>query len=109
LTYERGEVFLAELPRIGHKPVVIVSARAVNLALADVIAARVTSVERERSLPTYAALDPGDVEGLPLPSYVVCHDLWTLPKGRLVKSLGILPPNRLVDVERGLKAALDLT
>ncbi len=96
--YERGAVWTARLPGIGLKPVVIVSDRAVTLALHPIVA-RITSVERERAIPTAVAIEPGEVEGLPERSYVLCHDLVTLNDGDLVKRLGVLPTQRLLDIE----------
>jgi mRNA-degrading endonuclease toxin of MazEF toxin-antitoxin module len=99
--YERGAVWTARLPGIGLKPVVIVSDRAVTLALHPIVA-RVTSVERERAVPTAVAIEPGEVEGLQERSYVLCHDLVTLNDGDLVERLGVLSTQRLLDIESRL-------
>ncbi len=99
--YERGAVWTARLPDIGLKPVVIVSDRAVTLALHPIVA-RVTSVERERAVPTAVAIEPGEVDGLPERSYVLCHDLVTLNDGDLVKRLGIISTQRLLEIENRL-------
>ena len=56
--YERGAVWTARLPGVGPKPVVIVSDRAVTLALHPIVA-RVTSVERQRAIPTAVATRTG--------------------------------------------------
>lgn len=108
MIFRRGDVWLAELPSVGRKPVVVVSWNAINRALDAVIVARVTSVERERRLPTFVSLDPGDVPGLPRRSYVICHDLFTLSKELLVERLGGVPLQRLLEIETSLKSALDL-
>lgn len=99
--YERGAVWTARLPDIGLKPVVIVSDRAVTLALHPIVA-RITSVERQRAIPTAVAIEPGEVEGLQERSYVLCHDLVTLNDGDLAKRLGIVPAQRLLDIENRL-------
>jgi mRNA-degrading endonuclease toxin of MazEF toxin-antitoxin module len=99
--YERGAVWTARLPGIGSKPVVIVSDRAVTLALHPIVA-RITSVERERAVPTVVAIEPGEVEGLEERSYVLCHDLVTLNDGDLVERLGVVPTQRLLDIENRL-------
>jgi mRNA-degrading endonuclease toxin of MazEF toxin-antitoxin module len=96
--YERGAVWTARLPGIGPKPVAIVSDRAVTLALHPIVA-RITSVEHQRAVPTAVAIDPGEVEGLPERSYVLCHDLVTLNDGDLVERLGVLPAQRLLQIE----------
>ena len=99
--YERGAVWTARLPSIGLKPVVIVSDRAVTLALHPIVA-RITSVERQRAVPTAVEIESGEVEGLQERSYVLCHDLVTLDDGDLVKRLGIVPTQRLLDIENRL-------
>jgi mRNA-degrading endonuclease toxin of MazEF toxin-antitoxin module len=99
--YERGAVWTARLPGIGPKPVVIVSDRAVTLALHPIVA-RVTSVERRRAVPTAVAIEPGEVDGLRERSYVLCHDLATLNDGDLVERLGAVPAQRLLDIENRL-------
>lgn len=99
--YERGAVWTARLPGIGPKPVVIISDRAVTLALHPIVA-RITSVERQRAVPTAVAIEPGEVDGLRERSYVLCHDLATLNDGDLVERLGAVPTQRLLDIENRL-------
>lgn len=96
--YERGAVWTAHLPDVGRKPVVLVSDRAVTLALKPVVA-RVTSVERPRTMPTVVSIEPGEVEGLTRQSFVLCHDLTTLKDGDLIEHLGDVPSHRLVEIE----------
>jgi len=96
--YERGAVWTARLPGIGLTPVVIVSDRAVTLALHPVVA-RVTSVERQRAVPTAVMIESGEVDGLKERSYVLCHDLTTLTDGDLVERLGTVSTQRLLDIE----------
>jgi mRNA-degrading endonuclease toxin of MazEF toxin-antitoxin module len=96
--YRRGAVWTAELRDIGPKPVVILSDRTVTLALRPVVA-RITSVDRLRTVPTEVALAPGEVEGLSEHSYVLCHDLMTIPTGRLVTHLGRISRERMIEIE----------
>lgn len=104
---ERGDVGWAPLPGVGHKPVVVVSTRVVSVALRPVVT-RITSVKRDRPLPTAVALDDGEVPGLPRRSWIVCHDLATLMTDEPIEHLGRLSPARMVDVEEGLRAVLGL-
>lgn len=60
---DAGEVWWFDLPRVGSKPGVVCSRRAVNLRLMPVVA-RITTVARERSLRTIVAIPAGEVEGL---------------------------------------------
>lgn len=108
MTYGRGSVWYAAIPGVGDKPVVVVSAEAINRSLANVTVARITSVDRERSLPTFVALEPDDVAGLPARSFVICHDLFTLPKELLGRRVGVLAAHRMLAVEAALRRALDL-
>ncbi len=96
--YERGAVWTAYLPDVGRKPVVLVSDRAVTLALKPVVA-RVTSLERTRSIPTAVSIELGEVEGLTRQSFILCHDLTTLKDGDLIEHLGDVPAHRLVEIE----------
>lgn len=103
----RGAVWLAELLDIGRKPALVVSRLAVSTRLNPVVA-RITSVERDRALPTAVALGAGEVDGLAHPSWILCHDLATLADGALVEHLDTLSDERIVEVERCLAYVLGL-
>jgi mRNA-degrading endonuclease toxin of MazEF toxin-antitoxin module len=103
----RGGVYFAELPGVGDKPVVVVSWDAVNRAGLRPIAARITSAERRRSLPTFVELERGE-GGLSEPSYVLAHELFTLPPTAFRRRSGELSLGKLIAVEAALRAALDL-
>jgi mRNA-degrading endonuclease toxin of MazEF toxin-antitoxin module len=105
--YGRGAVWLADWPGVGPKFVLIVSAQAVTLKLRPIVA-RITSVQRGRAIDTAVPLSAGEVDGLPEDSYVICHDLFTLPGGLLAEYKGNLTPSRLLEVERGLQVALGM-
>jgi mRNA-degrading endonuclease toxin of MazEF toxin-antitoxin module len=96
---------MVELPDIGRKPAVIVSARLVTLKLNPIVA-RITSVARERTIETVVPLDHGEVEGLPDISFVLGHDIYTLSEGRLVEHLGWLQTDRMMQVEEAVLTAL---
>ena len=103
----RGTVWWADLPEIGRRPVVVVSADVVTNLLRPVVV-RVTARERPRSLRTYVELGP-DEAGLSQRSFVLCHDLDTLDRARFdVEPVGELPVTRMVELERALRFALDL-
>jgi mRNA-degrading endonuclease toxin of MazEF toxin-antitoxin module len=105
--YERGDVCWARLPGVGRTPVLIVSARVVTLALRPIVA-RITSVERDRPVPTAVRLEDGEVSALPERSWVICHDLFTLLDSERLERIGTVSPRRMVDVEEALRAALAL-
>ena len=106
--YERGEVWAARIAEVGVKPVVLVSDRTVTIALRP-IAARITSVERPRAVPTAVALAAGEVDGLPEHSYVLCHDLMTVRDGDLLEQIGAIPRHRMIEVEDRLTFVLGLS
>jgi mRNA interferase MazF len=103
----RGSVWFADIPRVGRKPVVVVSWDVVSRLLKPVVA-RVTARGRRRTLPTFVELAPGEA-GLERRSYVLCHDLLTLDRSRFDgEPVGELPAGKMVEVERALRMALDL-
>lgn len=107
MTYQRGEVWFVEIPDVGDKPALIVSWNVVNAALDNAVVARITSVPRQRPVPTVVPLEIGEVEGLDRRSWVVCHDLFTLPKP-FRRFAGSLPRERMADVDAALRRALAL-
>lgn len=99
---DAGEVWWFELPRVGRKPGVVCSRRAVNLRLMPVVA-RITTVDRERELTTAVALDAGDVEGLPQAGFALAHDLFLAgPAAPALTPAGRLSAHKLVELRRAL-------
>lgn len=106
--YERGDAWLARLPGIGLKPVLIVSRRVVSLRLRPIVV-RITSIQRARPIPTAVALEAGELAELPQPSWAICHDLFTLADpAALVQHLGTISPPRQVEVDAALRYTLAL-
>jgi hypothetical protein len=62
---------------------------------------------RSQAGPTVVEL-PGGASGLSKTSFAVCHQVTTLDRTRLTKTLSALSAEMLQEVERGLKAAMDL-
>lgn len=99
---DAGEVWWFDLPRVGPKPGVVCSRRAVNLRLMPVVA-RIATVDRERALPTAVPLDAGEVEGLPQSGFVLAHDLFLAgPAAPATTSAGRLTALKLVELRRAL-------
>jgi mRNA-degrading endonuclease toxin of MazEF toxin-antitoxin module len=107
---QRGEIYLADIPGAGRKYVLVVSAQRLNWSLQNVTCARITAVERERSLPTWVEVPAGFVPALPAKSYVLAHDLYVLEKREdvLGEPRGMLPAALALRVDEALKAAFDL-
>ena len=103
----RGDVYYVNLQGVGMKLGAVVSWDSINRGMRQPIIARITRRERERSLPTYVELQPGE-GGVRETSYVLCHELLTLREDDFTERLGILPLGRLLQVEAALKRALDL-
>ena len=66
-----------------------------------------TSVLQGKRGPTVVDI-PSGAAGLPKASAAICHQVTTLDRAKLSKRIGALPVEVLVEVEEGLKAALDL-
>lgn len=107
MSFTRGAVWFVGIPEVGDKPALIVSWQPVQQALSSAIVARITSVERKRSLPTAVELEAGEA-GLDRGGYVLCHDLFTLDRDLFGRYAGALSPLRLLEVEEALRRALDL-
>lgn len=99
---DAGEVWWFELPRVGRKPGVVCSRRAVNLRLMPVVA-RITTVDRERALPTAVALAAGEVDGLPQDAFALAHDLFLAgPAAPAMAPAGRLSALKLVELRHAL-------
>jgi mRNA interferase MazF len=94
----RGDVFDADLPGLGHRPVVVVTRQAAIPVLSGVTVAVVTSTVRGHD----AEVPLGPEHGLEHECVANCDDILTIPKGLLVRRRGSL---RVEDTER-LDAAL---
>jgi mRNA-degrading endonuclease toxin of MazEF toxin-antitoxin module len=107
VTLPRGSVWFVELPEIGDKPAVVVSWEPIQDALDAAIVARITSVERQRSLPTAVRLEAGE-GGLEKAGYVLCHNLFTSRHETFRRRAGELSPERMAEVDVALRRSLDL-
>ena len=111
-----GEVYWADLvPRSGseqsgRRPVIVVSHDGFNQTPAwrstIVIPVSTSGSQGKRGLTVVEI--PGGVAGLPRAGFAVCHQVTTLDRAKLTKSIGVLPAAVLESVEDGLRAALDL-
>jgi mRNA interferase MazF len=113
---KRGDVFWADLaPRsgseqAGRRPVIVVSHDGFNQTpnwRSIIIVPVSTSNAQSRRALTVVPLPKGTAS-LSQASVAVCHQVTTLDRSKLSKLLGSLPKEILVEVEQGLKAALDL-
>jgi len=112
----RGEIYWAELsPRSGseqsgRRPVIVVSRNALNQVPGwrPVNVVPLSTSERQaRRGPTTLLLCRG-TGGLAQDSVVLCHQITTLDRGKLVSLVGTLPSVELAQLDQALKIALEL-
>ena len=112
----RGEVYWAELaPRTGaeqsgRRPVIVVSHDGFNEVPTwrSVIVVPVSTSETQARRGPTAVLLASGVGGLRATSVALCHQVTTLDRTKLSERLGMLPHGTLIELEDGLRAALDL-
>lgn len=99
----RGEVWWAEAPEFGRRPVLVLSRDAVLSALARPLIAPLTT--RIRGLPTEIPLGPDD--GLPEECVVSLDNVQPLSAALLVSRQAVLGPAVMDRVCRALVVATD--
>jgi mRNA interferase MazF len=113
---KRGEIYWADLkPRsgseqTGRRPVIVVSHNGFNQAPAwrsIIVIPMTTSRSQAKRGPTVVEVSDS-AAGLLGSSFALCHRVTTLDRAKLTKRVGALSPTGLLDVEAGLKAAMDL-
>ena len=102
---KRGEVWWAKLPEpMGRRPVILLSRDEVYLVRESITIAPLTT--RIRNLPVEVALDKSD--GLPKTCVANLDIITTVRKNRLLERICRLSENKMHDVERALKFALNI-
>ena len=91
----------SEAPGWGRRPVLVLTRDTVASRLTSVVAAFITTVQRE--IPTEVSLDEDD--GMPRPCVVNLDNLATTPTAYLVDRLTRLGPERMHEVCRALAHA----
>ena len=100
----RGEVYWAQLDK--QRPVLILSADAINRSALDVCVVPLTTVER----PAFTLRVPiaaGD-GGLKQRSWAKCDQVTTIEKALLRRAAGEVSPSVLASVEQAVRLALQL-
>ena len=102
----RGEIWEADVGgKAGKRPVLILTRSAVIPYLSKVVVTEITT--QGKGYPTQ--VDIGQQGNLKKHSFVSAENLHTLPKERLVRYLGELSSESLVQVNRAIIFALDIT
>ncbi|MBC7901688.1 MAG: type II toxin-antitoxin system PemK/MazF family toxin [Saprospiraceae bacterium] len=113
---KRGDVFVAELfPRSGseqsgRRPVIVISHNSFNSNVnwrSIIVVPLSTSANQARRGPTAVILKAGE-SGLSKDSVALCHQVTTLDRAKLKQHVGELTSEKLFEIERGLKAAMDI-
>ena len=112
----RGDIFWADLsPRSGseqsgHRPVVIVSHDAFNLAPGwrSVIVVPLSRSEMQAKRGPTAVSLPAEPGGLSKSGVALCHQLTTVDRSKIGRRIGALSAHLVGAIDGGLKAALDI-
>jgi mRNA interferase MazF len=101
---DRGDIFDADIPRLGVRPVLIVTRQVAIPVLSSVTVAMITSTVR--GIASEILLDTE--HGLAHTSAASCDNLLTLTKARLGKRRGSLPIEDIARLDDALRFALQL-
>jgi mRNA interferase MazF len=101
---DRGDIFEGDIPRLGVRPVLVVTRQVAIPVLSSVMVAPITSTIRgiASEVPLNSA------HGLAHPCAANCDNLLTLSKARLTKRLGSLSFEDLARLDEALRFALQL-
>jgi mRNA interferase MazF len=109
----RGEIYYADLsPTVGSeqsgiRPVLILQNDRGNKYSPTTVVAAITGKQKKKNLPTHIPL-PG-LKGLPIPSIILCEQIRTIDKCRIVRyivtmdEIFMMKVNRAITVSMGLK------
>lgn len=100
---DRADIFDADLPSLGVRPVLVVTRQVAIPVLSSVTVAMITSTIRE--IDSEVAL--GTEQGLDHPCVANCDNLFTISKTRLLRRRGALG-SRSDQLDRALQFALGL-
>ena len=99
----RCEVWWGELENVGRRPFLVLTRDAAIPVLSSLVCAPVTRTVR--AIPTELPLGPGD--GMPVACAASFDNLRTIPKAALTMRITRLDPERLDDMCRALRIAVD--
>lgn len=100
----RGRVYAVKIPSIeGEKYFLVVSNNRRNGQLPQALGVRLTS-SLKPVMPSIVELPQDEV----FIGRVLCDDIVELYQDEIIRDLGALTPRSMVQINRGLKAALDI-
>lgn len=97
----RSQVYRVDLGH-GPKPWVILSNNSRNRNLDTVLAARITTTDKNQHVPTVVPLTSAD----PLVAVVLVDDIVQPYHDELTESLGVLSPTTMQEISKALRIAL---
>lgn len=101
----RGEVWWAELPPpVGNRPVTILTRDLVLHSIGSIVVALVTRTIR--GLPTEVEL--GRRQGLPVRCVANLDNILTIPRDRLKRRMGTCDAQKIEELNKAIKKALDI-
>lgn len=101
---DRGDIFDADLPGLGLRPVLVVTRQVAIPVLSGVTVAMITSTIRGIA----SELRLGEKHGLAHESVANCDNLFTIAKSRLSERRGSLPIEDVDRLDDALRFALGL-
>ncbi len=110
--FSRGDIWLATLDPVrgreqaGTRPVVIISEDEFNDCPAGLVVI-VPFTTRDRGVPSHVPVEKGG-SGLKRRSFIMCEQVRSTSKKRLLKRLGNVSDNTMSEVENTLRHLLDL-
>lgn len=113
LFFTRGDIVLANLPDIGKhiqkgkKRILIISNRRCNHYSSVITYVCLTSREKT-DLPTHIQLEPNKYNGLTVKSTILCEQLMSLDKTRVLKKLGTIDNETMKKVEKAVLVQLGI-
>lgn len=103
MTPSQGEIWWAEIPELGRRPVLIVTRDAAIPVLRAVLVAPITRTVRQ--IPTEVPVGPD--EGLPSPSVASFDNLQPIPRSTLTERAGRLGSRARAEICGALAAMSD--
>jgi len=108
----RGDIWWVEFDPVrgseqgGARPALVLQNNTGNRTSSVTIVAAITSQFR-RAYPFHVAVTP-DESGLDRPSLILLNQIRTVDRARLIRWIGQLSPERMLDVERAIKRSLGM-
>ncbi len=118
MTLHRGDVVLVQFPFASstttkYRPALVVQSDRNNARLKNTLVVAITSTTHRSGEPTQLIIEvataTGTQSGLVKDSVVSCENLATIEQSKVVRVIGSLPPDTMIQVNACLKASLDLS